>query len=202
MIVIGLTGPSGSGKSMVTRILSEYDMVCIDADSVYHNMISPPSQCLDEIVECFGYGVLNAGGQLDRRALGRMVFGEKNRDKLDKLNSITHKYVCARIRQIIRYYNDIGTYACVIDAPLLIEAGLDSLCDTVVCVLADKKIRFERIKMRDGISDQDAYARISSQMSDDFYREHSDHVIQNDLDENALRESVQRLLEKMHLLEV
>lgn len=201
MIVIGLTGPSGSGKGSVAQILSEYGIVCIDADSVYHNLITPPSPCLDEIVECFGYGVLNAGGQLDRAALAKMVFGEDNKEKLERLNAITHKYVCARIRQIIKYYSDIEARACVIDAPLLIESGLDCSCDVVVCVLANKKIRAERIKMRDGISETDAYRRIDSQKPDSYYIEHSDYVIYNDSDMSALKNEVSLLLESKHILE-
>ena len=93
MTVIGLTGPSGSGKGKIAEILSEFGVRHIDADAVYHNILIPPSECLDELVEEFGYSILNAGGRLDRRALASVVFGESNRDKLERLNKITHKYV-------------------------------------------------------------------------------------------------------------
>ncbi len=187
MTVIGLTGPSGSGKGKIAEILSEYNIEHIDADAVYHNILIPPSPCLDELVENFGYGILNAGGQLDRRALSSLVFGEENKEKLEKLNRITHKYVCARIRQIIRYFESVDCKACVIDAPLLLESGLERDCDFVISVLADKELRAQRIAKRDSISIEDAILRIGSQKSDSFYIDGSDIVVYNNGDEENLR---------------
>ncbi len=187
MTVIGLTGPSGSGKGKIAEILSEYGIQHINADSVYHNILIPPSPCLDELVETFGYKILNAGGQLDRRALGAIVFGDENKQKLERLNSITHKYVCARIRQIIRYFESMDRKACVIDAPLLLESGLDRDCDFVISVLADAELRSRRIAQRDDISLEDANLRIRSQKSDSFYIDGADIVIYNNGDEDQLR---------------
>ncbi len=190
MTVIGLTGPSGSGKGKVAEILSEYGIKHINADSVYHNILIPPSPCLDELVETFGYKILNAGGQLDRRVLASLVFGEDNKPKLEKLNSITHKYVCARIRQIIRYFESVDCKACVIDAPLLLESGLGRDCDFVISVLADSKLRAQRIAARDNISLEDASLRISSQKPDSFYIDAADIVVYNNGDEEQLRASL------------
>lgn len=199
MTVIGLTGPSGSGKGKIAKILSECGVEHINADTVYHNILIPPSPCLDELVESFGYSILNAGGQLDRRALAGIVFGKENEAKLEKLNSITHKYVCARIRQIIRYFDNISTKACVIDAPLLFESGLDSDCDLVISVLADKELRVQRIAERDGISYDDANLRICSQKPDGYYSEKSDIVIYNNGDEEQLRSSLLELLKQKNI---
>ena len=190
MLVIGLTGPSGSGKGKIAEILSEYGVQHINADSVYHNILIPPSPCLDELVENFGYKILNAGGQLDRRMLGAIVFGEENKQKLEKLNSITHKYVCARIRQIIRYFQSTSCKACVIDAPLLLESGLNGDCDFVISVLADTEIRAQRIAKRDKISLEDANLRINSQKPDGFYIDGSDIVVYNNGEEEQLRTSL------------
>lgn len=194
MTVIGLTGPSGSGKGKIAEILSEYGVEHIDADAVYHNILIPPSPCLDELVENFGYGILNAGGQLDRRALSSIVFGEENKEKLEKLNGITHKYVCARIRQIIRYFDSISCKACVIDAPLLFESGLDSDCNFVISVLADTELRAQRIAARDNISLENARLRISSQKPDGFYKDRADITVYNNGDEKSLRESLLEIL--------
>ena len=190
MLVIGLTGPSGSGKGKIAEILSEYGVEHIDADAVYHNILIPPSQCLDELVETFGYGILNAGGQLDRRALSALVFGEENKERLGKLNCITHKYVCARIRQIIRYFESMDRRACVIDAPLLLESGLRNDCDFVISVLADKELRAQRIAKRDSISLEDARLRISSQKLDSYYMNGADIVLYNNGSEEQLRASL------------
>lgn len=199
MTVIGLTGPTGSGKGKVAEILSEYKIQHIDADAVYHNLLVPPSPCLDDIVEEFGYGVLNPGGQLDRRALSDIVFAEHSDNKLEKLNKITHKYVCARIRQIIRYFESIDTDACVIDAPLLFESGLDSDCNFVICVLADSGVRAQRISQRDGMEIEQAMMRISSQKSDNYYADRATYTLYNNGDENELRNNILGILKKAGL---
>lgn len=188
MIVIGLTGPSGSGKGEAAKILSGYGAVHIDADAVYHNLLLPPSECLDELVGAFGANVLNAGGLLDRRKVSEMVFADP--EKLDRLNKITHKYVCSRIRQIIRYNENNGSRACVIDAPLMYESGLDSDCDFVICVIADKDIRAIRISLRDSVSIESAYKRINAQKPNDFYSEKSKYVIYNNSDIQTLEAEV------------
>ena len=190
MTVIGLTGPSGSGKGKASKILSEYGISHIDADAVYHNILIPPSECLDELTEEFGYSILNAGGMLDRRALGAIVFGEGNEKKLDRLNKITHKYVCARIRQILRHFENTGVRVCIIDAPLLFEAKVEEDCDFTVCVLADEEIRAQRIAVRDGISLSDATLRIRSQKPDEFYRSRADFTVYNNGDEAELKEKL------------
>ena len=199
MTVIGLTGPSGSGKGKIAEFLSEYGIEHINADAVYHNILTPPSSCLDELVDTFGYSILNAGGQLDRRALAGIVFGNENEVKLEKLNRITHKYVCARIRQIIRYFDSISTKACVIDAPLLLESGLDCDCDFVISVLANKELRAQRIAKRDNISLEDANLRISSQKPDSFYVDGADIVVYNNGDKDALRASLLDILKDKNI---
>lgn len=197
MTVIGLTGPSGSGKGEVAKILSEYGAVHIDADAVYHNLLLPPSECLDELVEEFGANILNAGGLLDRRIVSEMVFADP--DKLDRLNKITHKYVCSRIRQIIRYHESNACIACVIDAPLLYEAGLDLDCDFVICIIADKDIRARRIALRDSITVERAYTRINAQKPDDFYSQRSKYIISNDSDRHALDLAVADILRQENI---
>ena len=199
MMVIGLTGPSGAGKGAVAQIMSEYGIKHIDADAVYHNILIPPSECLDELVEYFGYGILNAGGMLDRKVLAGMVFGDENREKLEALNKITHKYVCARIRQIVRHFENSGELACVIDAPLLFEAGVERDCNITVAVLADKGIRAERIAERDNITISAAEIRINSQKCDDFYREKADVCIYNNGDMDHLKKTVIELLDQYSL---
>lgn len=199
MTVIGLTGPSGSGKGRAAEILSEYGIHHIDADAVYHNLLVPPSQCLDDIIEEFGYGVLNPGGQLDRRALSGIVFAPGAEKKLERLNKITHKYVCARIRQIIRYFEGINSSACVIDAPLLFESGLEGDCDFVICVLAEPDVRAQRISQRDGIDISRAMMRITSQKTDDYYAKQSSYTLYNNGDEQELRKNILQILRETGL---
>ncbi|MBE6547512.1 MAG: dephospho-CoA kinase [Ruminococcaceae bacterium] len=199
MTVIGLTGPSGSGKGKISEILSEYGYKHIDADSIYHDILIPPSTCLDELVDTFGKEILNENKTLNRHKLAQIVFGDGNKEKLDTLNRITHRYVCDKIREILRYNESVAAQCCLLDVPLLFEAGLDSECDFVIAVLADASVRENRISDRDGIGIEDVKARMASQKQDEFYVKQADFVIYNNGDEDELRNSLSRILDSMAL---
>ena len=201
MLIIGITGPSGAGKGAVSEYLNtKYNFPVIDADRVYHDIISTPSDCVRELTEQFGTSVLNEDGGIDRKALSRLVFGEENRSKLLLLNKITHKYVIAEIGGLIEKYASEGADATVIDAPLLIEAKVNEICDYVIAVLADKDVRAERIAMRDGIDKESALLRINSQKPDGFYKDSSHCVLQNDFDLKALKDSVDQFLQHRSII--
>ncbi len=194
MFVIGLTGPSGAGKGEVSAIFCELGCAVINADDVYHELLIPPSECLDELVANFGDGILDPSGGLCRHALSVKVFGDENREKLLLLNRIAHKHVAEKIRSVRLELSNSGTKACVIDAPLLIEAKMTEECDIVISVLADKDIRADRICKRDGISKESAYLRINSQKDDGFYIRNSDKVIYNNGALSDLKSEVARII--------
>ena len=182
MFIIGVTGPSGAGKGAASEYMNtQYGYKVIDADRVYHDIISAPSDCVSELVENFGKSVLNEQGGIDRKALSKLVFGEENKEKLLLLNQITHKYVIEEIKAILDSYEREGAEVCVIDAPLLIEAGVNKLCDRVLVIYADKEVRAERIAKRDDIDLESAMLRINSQKPDEFYSENCDFFITNHL---------------------
>ena len=182
MFIIGVTGPSGAGKGAASEYMNtKYGYRIIDADRVYHDIISTPSDCVSELVEHFGKDILNEQGGIDRKALSKMVFGEENKEKLLLLNQITHKYVISEINNILEKYANDGAEVCVIDAPLLIEAGVNKLCDRVLVVYAVSEIRAERIAKRDGIDLESAMLRINSQKPYEFYSENCDFLITNHL---------------------
>ena len=156
-MIIGVTGPSGAGKSTVTEYLSKnYGYFIIDADKIAREITSKGSKALDEISEEFGKSYITDDGVLDRKKLGTLVFSSK--EKLDKLNRITHKYIIDNIKILAKNNKNA-----VIDAPLLFETGLEILCDKLILVLCDEKVRIERIMKRDSISYEDAQKRIRSQ---------------------------------------
>ncbi len=192
MLVIGLTGPSGAGKSEVADLLHRHGIAVIDADAVYHALLLPPSPCLDELCARFGSEILNTDGTLNRPYLGSIVFSDPA--ALAALNAIAHRYVMQDIRASLGGYKRLGARAVVIDAPQLFEAGADALCDKVISVLAPRETRIGRIMARDGIDRESAARRIDAQKSDAFFREHSDHVIENDGARDTLTSAVRALL--------
>lgn len=199
MLVIGLTGPSGAGKGEVGRIFSAYGLPVINADEVYHRLLLPPSSCLKELTAEFGGEILTPTGELDRKKLSETVFA--NPTALQRLNSIAHRYVMEEIRRQLEQLRRAGTRAAVLDAPQLFEAGADKDCGTVISVLAEKRLRIERIIARDGIDAERAIRRINAQKSDDYFRTHSDYVIENNGSTEHLLPRVRKILFELGVIE-
>ena len=198
MLVIGLTGPTGAGKGEVANILAHYKIPIINADRVYHALIIPPSSCLQELVDTFGKGILLSNGNLDRRALGGIVF--HNPAAREQLNSITHRYVMEEVETQMERLRREGVPVVVFDAPQLFEAGAHRACGAVISVLADRRLRLERIVARDGISAEDAMRRINAQKSDTFFKTNSDYIIENNGSLELLAPQVQRILKDLGVI--
>ena len=198
MFVIGLTGPSGAGKGEVARLFAAYGLPVINADQIYHDLLLPPSSCLNELTECFGRAILSPDGTLDRRALSSIVFSDPA--SLQRLNSITHRYVMEKTKALLSQFAAKGFPAAVFDAPQLFEAGAHRICNTVVSVLADRSLRIERIMKRDGINAESAIRRIDSQKSDDYFRKHSEYIIENNTSVEHLLPAVRRILTETGVL--
>lgn len=200
MKIVGITGPSGSGKSMLAGALRARGYLTADADEIYHDLLATSLPMQNELVAAFGTDIL-CDGQIDRRALAAKVFRTKSRKPLLRLNKITHKYVCRACIAQIRAAKEAGAKGILLDAPLLIEARLDRLCDLVVCVTAPTAARIARISARDGISKEDARARIHAQPDDLFYLKKCDYALTNDGDlakiDEAARE-IDALLSEEH----
>ena len=180
MKIIGITGPSGSGKSILGNFLANRDIPVINADELYHSLLIPPSRCLDKIRDSFGDEVFNSDGTLNRPALSHVVFADKS--KLELLNSSVLSIVIEEAEKLIDEFARSGKKIVAMDAPTLIESGFDKKCDLVISVISDPSTRAKRIAERDNISDSDAAERIGAQQNDDFYKKHSDVVIINDED--------------------
>ena len=130
MKVVGLCGGSGSGKSVVAGLLSEYGFAHIDTDKIYHDLTDRSSPCLDDLVAEFGKGIINETGGLDRTSLAEIVFNSPNKDELRKtLNRIAHRHVLDSVRELLPRLKAEGFAAALVDAPLLFESGFDKECD-------------------------------------------------------------------------
>ena len=159
--VIGLTGGIASGKSNISAALSSLGAKVIDADQISRSLTAPGGKALPGIREAFGESFFS-GDTLDRKALGSLVFSDP--EALEKLNGLTHPLILKEIRERLQTLEMAGEPVCVLDAPLLFEAGLDSLCDTVWCAWLPKKLQVERLMARDGLTRKEAEKRIASQM--------------------------------------
>ena len=189
--IIGITGPSGSGKSLLCKYISELGIPCIDADAVYHDMLVPPSRCLDEIVKVFGEELLTEDGALDRRVLSERVLSDP--EQLELLNRTVLPIVIDKINSNISTLTANGAKTVVLDAPTLIESGFHTSCDMIVVVIAPIESRIARIKRRDKISEEHARQRVLSQKSDDFYSEFADITLFNDKSEAEFSETVKNV---------
>lgn len=178
---VGITGPSGSGKSLLCEYIKNTGVPCIDADALYHSMLTPHAPILQAIADAFGAEVLNPDGSLNRQVLGACVFGDK--EKLERLNATVLPFVIAEIRERIGALKREGYSLVALDAPTLIESGFYRECDLVVSVIAPSEIRIKRIAERDSISIEKAIERVTAQHSDDFYTDASDITLINDCDQ-------------------
>lgn len=193
MKVIGLTGGTGSGKSVVSKSLAEAGAVIVDADKIAHEIIWKGEPAYHEIVEYYGTGILDAEGNIIRKKLGEIVFNDK--EKLAFLNQCTHKYITAEVKRQIAAAKAEGiATAIIVDAPLLLEAKLETVCDLVWVVYADPEVRARRVMDRDGISYKLAKARISNQKSWEEYKSAASAVIDNSKDLSHLKEQISEIL--------
>ena len=176
-MIIGITGGSGVGKSTVSKEFDKKGFLVIDADKVAHKVMDKGTDCLKEVTDFFGTEYLNEDGTLNRKKLGALVFN--NKEKLEKLNEITHKYIIAEIKNLL----EINENA-IIDAAVLFESDLKNLCHKTIFVSCPFDVRVQRITARDNVSSDYATDRIKAQQNDEYYRQKSDFEIVNDGDNN------------------
>jgi len=186
MLLIGLTGGIGSGKSAVATRLAELGAIVIDADAIAREVVEPGTDGLVQVVAEFGPDVLTATGELDRAALGRLVFADPQRRQA--LERIIHPRVRARSAEIVSTAPDDAVV--VNDIPLLVETGQAKNFPLVVVVLAAEDVRVARLVRDRGMTEDDARARIAAQATDEQRREVADIVIVNDGTLDDLRVAV------------
>ncbi|WP_429162772.1 dephospho-CoA kinase [Desulfitispora alkaliphila] len=176
-MIIGLTGGVASGKSTVSELLKQLGAKIIDADKVAREVVLPGTLAYEKIVQEFGESVLSETGQIDRKKLGNIIFSDES--KRDKLNKITHPEIEKEIVKRIEFYRNSGADIIVVDAPLLIEAGMLHLVEELWVVYVDRDIQMERLIKRDQISKEKAKAIVASQMDIEEKKAHGDVVIDN-----------------------
>lgn len=191
--ILGLTGPTGSGKSTVADFFRKHGCAVIDCDRVSKEITVPGSAALQAIADAFGQEVLAADGSLNRRKLADIAFA--NAESTAKLNAVTHPFIMDAIRAKIDAAAATGVRAILLDAPTLYEAGADCFCDRVIAVCASVDKRRQRICSRDELSLESANTRIGAGKPDSFYAERADDMIYNNADKDSL---TLRLIEIWH----
>ncbi len=162
MRILGLTGGIACGKSNVSRILKGLGAYVVDGDELSRRLTAPCGEALPDIRTRFGGSVFREDGQLDRKALGRIVFADPA--ALEALNVIMRERLRALISGEIEAARDAGAAVCVLDMPLLYEEELDRLCSRVWCVTVPEAVQLARLLERDGLGPEEARQRIASQL--------------------------------------
>ena len=195
MIVIGVAGGIASGKSTVARIFEELGARVLDADAIGHDLLRT-DELRDRIREAFGEGVLTPEGDVDRRALGRLVFGDGQARQ--RLNRLVRPAIRAEIRRRIAGMRGEGyDGAVVVDAPLLVDTGPTDLADRVILVTAPAPARKERIILRSGLTGQEAEQRIAAQAPDAKQARWADYVLENNGTPDELAEQAEALWKRI-----
>jgi dephospho-CoA kinase len=193
MIIIGLSGQSGAGKTTALEVLKDCGAKVCDADMVSREVMAKDTPCTKELIAFFGEGIA-IGGEINRKKLAEIVFFDKN--KLEKLTEITHRYIKESIFASIEEARSCGEKFFVIDAPLLFESGLDALCDVTLAVVAERETRIKRITERDGITRELAEKRLDAQLSENDLRRLADEVIENTSNIEEFKEKVRNFAER------
>lgn len=197
MKVIGLTGGIGSGKSTVSQFLAELGAVIIDADKVGHEALKPDTDIWREVVAAFGRRILTPNGDIDRKKLGEIVFG--NPEALARLNQIMHPRIYDMVKAQLEEYRRQGVEVVVLEAPLLIEAGWASSVDEVWVTVASEPTVLRRLEECSGLSNQQSLARIRSQLSSGERIRHANVVINTDCSLAELKSKVEKLWQRLAL---
>lgn len=193
--LIGLTGPTGAGKSEIAQFFrkSGYEVIC--ADFLAREILNNPL-VIQSLKANFGDDII-MNNKLNRGLLAERAF--KNSDTKKLLDSITHPFISLEFFDELKRISKTGAQRILFDASQLFESGADVICDCVISVTAPKEVRLNRIKERDGLTDEQANERINVQFTDEYFRENSDFVIENTDDLKTLKRAVTKTIKALEV---
>lgn len=193
--IIGLTGPTGSGKSSFSALAEKKGVYVIDCDKIARQVTEGGSECLLKLAEVFGDDIIKEG-ELDRKLLASRAFSDENKKQL--LEDTIFPFI---LNLVLEKIEKSEKQTVLLDAPTLYESGIDEFCGDVVAVLGEREIRKERIIKRDLLTEEQAEVRLNAGKSDDFYLERTKNVIYNNSTEeeflNRSEEILNMLLEEV-----
>lgn len=180
MKVVGITGPTGAGKTTALRAVESLGGVVFDCDEIYGQLLASGGELLQKIGARFPGTV--SEGRLDRRALAQRVFSDP--EALRDLNALTHPSVAREVARRLETAREAGVPLAAIDAIALFESGLSDLCDDTVLVTAPEEIRIRRIMARDGLAAPAAQARVRAQRPESWFAARCAHKLVNDFSDS------------------
>ena len=195
VMVIGLTGQTGAGKSTVSKVFVQNGFRLIDADAISRHVVARGSHCLADLQECFTDAILTPDGELDRKVMASIAFSDHR--KLEMLNTIMYPYIVVEILRMIHRFSQQNHKLILLDAPTLFESRADDFCDLIISVVAKPELRMQRIMERDHISEKAAQQRMEMQLTEEFFRLHSDTVLENNSSFSELWDAAQELSAKL-----
>jgi len=188
-IIVGLTGPTGAGKSSACAVAVEFGFKVVDCDKLARKAVEKGTAGLASLIFAFGTDILNRDGTLNRKVLARIAFSTKENTEL--LNRTLLPHITLLVRE------ETDSERVLLDAPTLYESGIDGMCNAVIAVLADEKVRLERIMARDGINEESALLRIKAGKPDEYYKQKTDNIIYNNGKENDFKDRFKVIIEKI-----
>lgn len=188
-LIIGLTGPTGSGKTTVSKAAKDMGFKVIDCDKLARKAVEKGEEGLKAVVNAFGEDILLANGELNRKELAKKAFSTE--EKTELLNKTLLPHIVEKVKAEINGENVL------LDAPTLFESGLDSICKYTVAVLSDENIRKMRIINRDGLTEEEALLRMNAGKKDDYYLKKTDNIIYNNGTEAELYGAATEIFKKL-----
>ena len=188
-LIIGLTGPTGSGKTTVSKAAKDMGFKVIDCDKLARKAVEKGEEGLKAVVNAFGEDILLANGELNRKELAKKAFSTE--EKTELLNKTLLPHIVEKVKAEINGENVL------LDAPTLFESGLDSICKYTVAVLSDENIRKMRIINRDGLTEEEARLRMNAGKKDDYYLKKTDNIIYNNGTEAELYGAATEIFKKL-----
>lgn len=195
-VIIGVTGSFATGKTTVAAMFKRLGAKVLDADKITHRLIKKDTAAYKEILKEFGGGILDGSGAIDRAKLAAAVFRDKR--PLNKLCGIVHPAVISDMKRSIRDIAENGrAVAVVIDAPLLIEAGMRRMVDVLIVVTTSRKTQLERAKKKTGMDIVEIKMRIRNQLPLNKKAKMADYVIDNEGTESSVKKTVKKIWEEI-----
>ena len=186
--IIGLTGPTGAGKSETAEVAESLGIKVINCDKVARKVVEKGTDGLAALTKAFSENILNPDGTLNRRALARIAFKTEENTKL--LNDTLFPFIIKEIEK------EVFGKTVLLDAPTLFESGADKICNKIIAVSANPDIRLKRIMERDNISKEDALIRMNAGKPEEFYTQKSDVTVYNNGDITKYKNEIKNILIK------